>query len=323
VSAAFDIRLFDPCEEADFVAAVTVIKAVSPDTVVTAKGMREQDARREAKCRHGRWLAFRGGEPVGYAVFSQSSWAYDPRHFSVRVKVSPVHERHGIGRALYSELGNALQAHQPTQLHTSVREDCVRGARFAADNGYAEVMREWESRLDVASFDPSFWEEARGRPGADGIAVRSYVDLDGDPDRDVKLHGLISRTFVDVPSTVPLTPPALDIYREQILRSSAFLPEGLLIAVDEATGDYVASSEVKRAAGADYLDTGLTAVLPNYRRKGIALALKLGIIDVARSIGAREIRTENATTNRPMLAINEALGFVKQPASISLTKHLD
>ena len=64
------------------------------------------------------------------------------------------------------------------------------------------------------------------------------------------------------------------------------------------------------------LDTGLTATARAHRRKGVALALKLRAIEYALERGAPRIRTDNLQANRPMLGINEALGFEKQPAWI-------
>jgi hypothetical protein len=42
----------------------------------------------------------------------------------------------------------------------------------------------------------------------------------------------------------------------------------------------------------------------------------------AQARGAREIRTWNNTRNRPMLRINEAMGFQKQPVWIEFEKSL-
>jgi RimJ/RimL family protein N-acetyltransferase len=50
------------------------------------------------------------------------------------------------------------------------------------------------------------------------------------------------------------------------------------------------------------------------------MGLKLHTVRYARDHGYREIRTANDIRNRPMLRINEALGFVKQPAWIAFER---
>ena len=67
---------------------------------------------------------------------------------------------------------------------------------------------------------------------------------------------------------------------------------------------------------------GLTAVLPPYRRRGIALALKLRGIRYAQAVGCPAILTGSEEHNRPMLTLNARLGFVPQPAWITFEKHL-
>ncbi len=59
-----------------------------------------------------------------------------------------------------------------------------------------------------------------------------------------------------------------------------------------------------------------------YRGLGIATALKLRTIEYAQRDGYRVIRTFNSSRNDAMLAINQNLGFVRQPAWIGFWKSL-
>ena len=96
---------------------------------------------------------------------------------------------------------------------------------------------------------------------------------------------------------------------------------GFFVALDGER--YVGMSNLwKSQADPSELYTGLTGVSRSHRRRGIALALKLRAIDYARRNGVRRLKTWNESNNRAMLSINEALGFVKQPAWINYVKQI-
>ena len=71
-----------------------------------------------------------------------------------------------------------------------------------------------------------------------------------------------------------------------------------------------------------HLYHNVTGVLPAYRGRGIAMALKLATIAYAQARGSTEIRTWNEVQNTGMLVINDRLGFVRQPAWITFEKSL-
>ncbi len=56
------------------------------------------------------------------------------------------------------------------------------------------------------------------------------------------------------------------------------------------------------------MHNGFTGVLRAYRRRHLALALKLLSISVARSYNVDYLYTNNDSTNAPMLAIKRRLG---------------
>jgi GNAT superfamily N-acetyltransferase len=67
---------------------------------------------------------------------------------------------------------------------------------------------------------------------------------------------------------------------------------------------------------------GVTGVLREYRRRGIATALKVKTIEYARNHGYRFIVTQNASVNAEMLALNEKLGFKRSVGIITMERKI-
>ncbi|MBE2224121.1 MAG: GNAT family N-acetyltransferase [Anaerolineae bacterium] len=65
--------------------------------------------------------------------------------------------------------------------------------------------------------------------------------------------------------------------------------------------------------------TGVTTVRREYRRRGIATALKVHIIRFAQENGVQEIFTGNDSQN-PMYQLNLKLGFKSQPSWVRVEK---
>ena len=87
-------------------------------------------------------------------------------------------------------------------------------------------------------------------------------------------------------------------------------------------GRYIGVSNLESSGVADRLVVGYTGVDPAFRRQGIALALKLRTIRYAVAHGNPILITSSMSNNRPMIALNERLGFIRQPAWIRFKKDL-
>ena len=93
-----------------------------------------------------------------------------------------------------------------------------------------------------------------------------------------------------------------------------------MLAVADDGERFVGTSQLGQGTSPEELRTGLTGVRREYRRRGIALALKVHALAFARSRGYQRVLTENESNNRGILAINERLGFVKNPVWVHYLK---
>ena len=100
-----------------------------------------------------------------------------------------------------------------------------------------------------------------------------------------------------------------------VLGDFGLIPEGYLLA--ERGGDLLGQTTLFTNGESDDLFTGLTGVVRVYRGQGIATALKVQALLIGQARGARRVITDNASTNAGMLAVNDRLGFVRDPATAS------
>jgi GNAT superfamily N-acetyltransferase len=112
------------------------------------------------------------------------------------------------------------------------------------------------------------------------------------------------------------TATAVTISLDDWLRDEATLPEGSLVAL--AGDEIVGYSGLCRRAGDGMAEDGLTVVRREWRRRGLALALKRAEIGWAAANGIREIVTWTQRGNDGMRAVNERLGYRYRSVSVSV-----
>ena len=263
------------------------------------------------------------GQVVGYGRINHVPDEFHPRKYYLVVVVDPSYRHRGVGAAIYEWLLAELRTRGAAAARSGVsKETETESIQFLTRRGFTEMQRGWQVRLDVASVDLARFAGAGDRAAGQGITLTPLAaEQARDPDALWKAYELTIACEQDVPSTDPVTETSFEHFLSYAVRSPNALPEAFFIARDRAR--YIGLSALYRPlALPGVLNQGLTGVRREYRGRGIAMALKLQTVRYARERGYREIRTWNDGRNRPMLRINEALGFVKQPAWISFQKSL-
>ncbi|HLQ64958.1 MAG TPA: GNAT family N-acetyltransferase [bacterium] len=315
------IRAFDA---RDYDSLVRVSNASFPDHPRTAEEWRYEEARLDRSRYHlERHLGVDArGEIVGHAGLGHMLWNFHPHKYWVEVCVHPRHRRHGIGQALWAHLVASLRARGAHVARTEVRENHTDGLQFAQHRGFVEVMRRWESRLTIAGFDFDRFQPLVDRVLASGVKITTLAhERARDGENLHRIYEMDQEICRDEPLVDAYTPIDFTTYLDHTVISPLALNDAFFLATVD--GVYAGVSVLYKAAAGDWLRQGLTGVRRRFRGRGLATALKLKTIAYARASGAREIRTWNATNNAPIVAINDKLGFIRQPPWLIYARDLE
>lgn len=308
-----------PATPADLPASLIVYNTVFPEQAETLEDDQhflQQLAESPLRPHVQDWVAEVGGQIVGTARLWQAPWMFHPDRYHLELMVLPEFRRQGIGGALFETARQHWQERGAAEVLAGAKETEPHALAMLERRGFSEVMRFFSNVLWLDGFEPERWQTQMQLPK--GVRALTLAELQAEWGEEAAWRAYYD-CYLEARLDVPRTAPPSETTFEEFLKyrdQPKFFPAGVWLAVTSA-GEVVAMSELWRdLTNLERLNVGLTGTRRAYRRRGLGLALKLrGIVDAQQS-GFREIWTNNASNNVPMLSLNDRLGFVRQPAHV-------
>jgi len=290
------VRVRPVASDADLEAYVAVANEAVPDDIHW--DVEQQRDRRKRDPRRLYLLAETDGEPVavGFAGPSDNS----ERGF-VAPRVLLAARRRGIGTALLVRLADHLEQLGFKAAGAHVDGNDEGSLAFARRFGFEETDRQVEQVRTLGS-------ESRAEPPP-GV---TFVTIAERPELLREAYPLGVAGWADMATAEPVT-----ISLDDWLADEATFPEGSFVAL--ADGEIVGYSGLCRMGDDPSLaEDGLTVVRSDWRRRGLATALKRAELAWAAANGIEEIVTWTQRGNDGMRAANEQLGYVYRSVTVNM-----
>ncbi len=241
--------------------------------------------------------------------------------------VKPEQRGQGIGRQLYEDLAQAVEATGAKKLRVEVRDACPEGRAFAARRGFAEKRHRIEMQLDLEAFDDRPYDALIARLQGEGFRFTSMAELGDTEEAQRKLYDLNDTTDRETPGAdgEPFW-ISFEDFQASVCRSNWYRPGGQMVVIDTATGDWVAMSAISDFGEGDrrYAYNLHTGVDKRYRGRKLAQAVKVLALRYAREVlKVKSVHTHHNTQNLPMIAIDRKFGYVQMAGTFLMEKRLD
>jgi mycothiol synthase len=238
-------------------------------------------------------VAWAGGEPVGCA------FAEPVADFArADIAVVPAARRRGIGTALLRAVSDHARSLGKHSLEGEVKESDPKSRAFFERRGFVKVGGEQAVVLELDGVEPA------GVDPPPGVRIVSRVE---EPDRLEEMYEVAVQGGEDIPGNPEIQ--TFEEWRAHEIDKPVRRPELTFLAL---AGDEVVGYAGLQAYGEEAFH-GLTVTRRDWRRRGVASALKRAEIAAAKRAGFKRLLTESEERNEPMRKLNEKLGFVPAP----------
>lgn len=257
---------------------------------------------------------------IAYGAVEQS--IYLPK-YRLLLLTDPLWLKRGVGDLLLDRLTADLSEAKAVTVSCRQYASETELVSLLERSGFEVASRVLDLRLNVATVDASSFAPLLSRIKDQGISISTLAEERArDPRCVEKLYELTTILSQDDPARSPLAPPSY--YAKEALmwlEMKYVLPDAYFIAKDG--DDYIGVSDVSLLeAVPGGLTQGFTGIKRDYRRRGLATALKISAIAYAQGHGYQLIQSFNKREQPAIRALNEKLGFELMCEHVVLEKCL-
>jgi len=302
----FDFR------EADYGASLSDVALIrreaTPDSPIAEEELEEQQRLRPEGLFRRFELIYSGRELAGFWALQQEPSFVSDAEMHLRLLLRPRFEGRGLEAAAVERAVTLAKNLKLGKIVAHARSTHPGTLLALADKGFRPFHRDIVSRLVLDEFDPSLWQKALNRVTERGIRFACASDLEkSDPNWIEQAFRVHVELMHDVPFASAYTAPAFETWAAKVRNPKLYDQDLMFFAYNGAR--IVGETALFRlAARPSWCLTGLTAVVKEYRRQGIALALKVQSIGAAKELGIEHIDTGNEEGN-PAYRMNQKLGY--------------
>lgn len=257
------------------------------------------------------------GVILGYGSIEQTIFRPKYRLFLMS---EPKWLQAGVGDLLLDQLMNDLvEAGAITVWHRNYAHG-TEVLDFLVDRGFVETNRVWDLRLDLAAANLSAFANVDDKLAAREISITTFAaEHKQNPDAALhKLHDFLNLVKTDDPERHPFTPIPFESVVHWFSRKYV-LPDACFIA--KHGEQYIGFTDLNHIEPIPQgIMHGFTGVAREYRRQGVATALKVRAIAYARERGFQTIRAFNAPKHQAAMALNEKLSFRRAFSYVTVEK---
>jgi GNAT superfamily N-acetyltransferase len=294
---------------ADLAAIARVVNVATPDNPSSVEEMRWSDATYPGTAR---FLAEEAGQAVGSATAGRI-YMYPPDFPALwgAVEVVPDARRHGIGAALLLAISDHTRSTGKAALHISTSGARPEALAFLRRHGFEEYERSKTVRLELSG---------RRAPPIDPLRGVQLTSLEERPELVAGVHAVAIETFPDIPGGgEPVAAGDLTEFRARDVDRPSIPRGGFAIAVETETGRVIGYASLIFLPGSTTVAWhDMTAVLRDWRGRGLAGALKRATIAWALDHNLEALETGNDDANAPMRAVNARLGYRPLPDEVTM-----